>query len=63
VGQEFGWYNELNVCLYNLSQNIFMETITYLPLVSMDYFSFIQDKLEHIRPCVLQVNLFMYISN
>lgn len=54
VGQEFGWYNELNVCLYNLSQNIFMETITYLPLVSMDYFSFIQDKLEHIRPCVLQ---------
>ncbi|KAH8388594.1 hypothetical protein KR093_010891 [Drosophila rubida] len=54
VGQEFGWYNELNVCLYNLSQNIFMETITYLPLVSMDYFTFIQDKLEHIRPCVLQ---------
>ncbi|KAH8312815.1 hypothetical protein KR044_013053 [Drosophila immigrans] len=54
VGQEFGWYNELNVCLYNLSQNIFMETITYLPLVAMDYFTFIQDKLEHIRPCVLQ---------
>ncbi|XP_017874153.1 PREDICTED: uncharacterized protein LOC108621381 [Drosophila arizonae] len=54
VAQEFGWYNELNVCLYNLSENIFMETITYLPHVSMDYFTFIQDKLEHIRPCVLQ---------
>ncbi|EDV94385.1 uncharacterized protein LOC6567740 [Drosophila grimshawi] len=54
VAQEFGWYNELNVCLYNLSECIFMETITYLPLVSMDYFTFIQEKLEHIRPCVLQ---------
>ncbi|KAH8294088.1 hypothetical protein KR054_008343 [Drosophila jambulina] len=54
VAQEFGWYNELNVCLYNLSENIFMETITYLPHVSMDYFAFIQEKLDHIRPCVLQ---------
>ncbi|XP_017020460.1 uncharacterized protein ca [Drosophila kikkawai] len=54
VAQEFGWYNELNVCLYNLSENIFMESITYLPHVSMDYFAFIQDKLDHIRPCVLQ---------
>ncbi|KAH8417883.1 hypothetical protein KR222_007776 [Zaprionus bogoriensis] len=54
AAQEFGWYNELNVCLYNLSQNIFMETITYLPMVSMDYFTFIQDKLEFLRPCVLQ---------
>ncbi|XP_026851118.1 uncharacterized protein LOC6588667 [Drosophila persimilis] len=53
VAQEFGWYNELNVCLYNLSETIFMETITYLPHVSMDYFAFIQEKLEHIRPCVL----------
>ncbi|KAH8326627.1 hypothetical protein KR067_011033, partial [Drosophila pandora] len=54
VAQEFGWYNELNVCLYNLSENIFMETITFLPHVSMDYFGFIQEKLDHIRPCVLQ---------
>ncbi|KAH8383189.1 hypothetical protein KR009_007193 [Drosophila setifemur] len=54
VAQEFGWYNELNVCLYNLSENIFMETITYLPHVSMDYFAFIQEKLDHIRPCVLE---------
>ncbi|XP_034663639.1 uncharacterized protein LOC117898391 [Drosophila subobscura] len=54
VAQEFGWYNELNVCLYNLSESIFMETITYLPHVSMDYFAFIQEKLDHIRPCVLQ---------
>ncbi|KAH8294765.1 hypothetical protein KR018_002629, partial [Drosophila ironensis] len=54
VAQEFGWYNELNVCLYNLSESIFMETITYLPHVSMDYFAFIQEKLAHIRPCVLQ---------
>lgn len=67
VAQEFGWYNELNVCLYNLSENIFMETITFLPHVSMDYFGFIQEKLDHIRPCVLQVayninNIFYPIS-
>lgn len=62
VAQEFGWYNELNVCLYNLSQNIFMETITYLPMVSMDYFNFIQDKLEYLRPCVLQVWNLIYLS-
>lgn len=61
VAQEFGWYNELNVCLYNLSQNIFMETITYLPMVSMDYFNFIQDKLEYLRPCVLQVWNLIYL--
>lgn len=58
VAQEFGWYNELNVCLYNLSESIFMESITYLPHVSMDYFAFIQEKLDHIRPCVLQVRIF-----
>ncbi|ALC46921.1 ca [Drosophila busckii] len=54
VAQEFGWYNELNVCLYNLSECLFMETITYLPYVAMEFFCFIQNKLEHIRPCVLQ---------
>ncbi|XP_030371281.1 uncharacterized protein LOC115621712 [Scaptodrosophila lebanonensis] len=54
VAQEFGWYNELNVCLYNLSEDIFVEAITYLPHVSMDYFAFIQEKLENVRPCVLQ---------
>ncbi|EDW83017.2 uncharacterized protein Dwil_GK22629 [Drosophila willistoni] len=54
VAQEFGWYNELNVCLFNLSEPLFMETIGYLPQVSMDYFAFVQEKIEHIRPCVLQ---------
>lgn len=63
VAQEFGWYNELNVCLYNLSENIFLETITYLPHVSMDYFAFIQEKLHHIRPCVLQVmTIFLHLQ-
>ncbi|XP_055848616.1 uncharacterized protein LOC129913788 isoform X2 [Episyrphus balteatus] len=54
VGQEFGWYSELNVCLYNLSEPIFMESITYLSHVALDYFNFIQDKLENIRECVLK---------
>ncbi|XP_050340209.1 uncharacterized protein LOC126766471 isoform X2 [Bactrocera neohumeralis] len=54
VGQEFGWYTEMNVCLYNLSEPIFAETITYLPQVAVDYFGFIQDKLPNIRHCVLE---------
>ncbi|XP_073817461.1 RCC1 and BTB domain containing protein claret [Musca autumnalis] len=54
VGQEFGWYSEVNVCLYNLSEIMFTETITYLPNVAIDYFAFIQDKLQNIRPSVLR---------
>ncbi|XP_067619024.1 uncharacterized protein ca isoform X2 [Eurosta solidaginis] len=54
VGQEFGWYTEMNVCLYNLSESIFAETITYLPQVAVDYFGFIQEKLPNIRHCVLK---------
>ncbi|XP_055923460.1 uncharacterized protein LOC129953936 isoform X2 [Eupeodes corollae] len=49
-----GWYSELNVCLYNLSEPIFMECITYLSHVALDYFNFLQDKLENIRECVLK---------
>ncbi|XP_075169740.1 RCC1 and BTB domain containing protein claret [Haematobia irritans] len=54
VGQEFGWYSEVNVCLYNLSDTMFTETLTYLPSVTMGYFAFIQEKLQHIRPSVLK---------
>ncbi|XP_037821556.1 uncharacterized protein LOC119610431 isoform X1 [Lucilia sericata] len=54
VGQEFGWYTELNVCLYNLSESMFTETITYLPSIAVDYFTFIQEKLPQIRPSVLK---------
>uniref|UniRef100_A0A0A1XQW8 X-linked retinitis pigmentosa GTPase regulator homolog n=1 Tax=Zeugodacus cucurbitae TaxID=28588 RepID=A0A0A1XQW8_ZEUCU len=54
VGQEFGWYTEMNVCLYNLSEPIFAETITYLPQIAVDYFAFIQEKLPNIRHCVLE---------
>ncbi|XP_036324147.1 uncharacterized protein LOC118737630 isoform X2 [Rhagoletis pomonella] len=54
VGQEFGWYTEMNVCLYNLSELMFAETITYLPQVAVDYFGFIQEKLPNIRHCVLK---------
>ncbi|XP_065372533.1 uncharacterized protein ca isoform X2 [Calliphora vicina] len=50
VGQEF----ELNVCLYNLSESMFTETITYLPSIAVDYFTFIQEKLPQIRPSVLK---------
>ncbi|XP_013097207.2 uncharacterized protein LOC106080378 [Stomoxys calcitrans] len=54
VGQEFGWYSEVNVCLYNLSDTMFTETITYLPSVTMGYFGFVQEKLQQIRPSVLR---------
>lgn len=50
-----GWYTELNVCLYNLSDSMFTETITYLPSIAVDYFNFIQEKLPLIRPSVLKV--------
>ncbi|XP_037955224.1 uncharacterized protein LOC119685097 isoform X2 [Teleopsis dalmanni] len=50
VGQEF----ELNVCLYNLSEDIFTETITYMPQISVDYFLFLQEKLKNIRTSVLK---------
>ncbi|XP_054728127.1 uncharacterized protein LOC129237413 isoform X1 [Anastrepha obliqua] len=49
-----GWYTEMNVCLYNLSEPMFAETITYLPQVSVDFFGFIQEKLPNIRHCVLK---------
>lgn len=50
-----GWYTEMNVCLYNLSDCLFRETITYLPSIAVDYFAFIQEKMSQIRPSVLKV--------
>ncbi|KAL9893666.1 RCC1 and BTB domain containing protein claret isoform 1-T1 [Glossina fuscipes fuscipes] len=54
VGQEFGWYTELNACLYNASELIFVETISYVPNIAIDYFAFIQEKMFTIRPQVLE---------
>lgn len=45
----------MNCCLYNTSENIFMETLTYLPKVASDYFEFIHEKINSIRPVVLKV--------
>uniref|UniRef100_A0A1A9WJQ0 Uncharacterized protein n=1 Tax=Glossina brevipalpis TaxID=37001 RepID=A0A1A9WJQ0_9MUSC len=56
VGQEFGWYTELNACLYNSSEFIFVETISYVPNIAIDYFTFIQEKMYAIRPKVLEVS-------
>lgn len=54
--QEFGWYNEFNKILTNLSDVMFMECIIYMYSVSLDYFKIIQHKLDTIEGAVLEVS-------
>ncbi|XP_055379185.1 uncharacterized protein LOC129610598 [Condylostylus longicornis] len=54
ANQEFGFYSELNVCLYNLTEPIFVESITYLHRTAHDYFDIIESKMNKILPNVLE---------
>lgn len=47
--------NEINVFAYNLSDEIFMETIIYLQNFGLDYFEFIRNNLDKFDEVLLEV--------
>lgn len=47
--------NEITVMLYNLSSEIFMESIIYLQNYALDYFEIIRSNLEKLDVTVLEV--------
>lgn len=47
--------NEINVFVYNLSDEIFMETIIYLQNFGLDYFEFIRTNLNKFDEVLLEV--------
>lgn len=48
--------NEVNVFMYNLSDEIFMETIIYLQNFGLDYFEFIRTNLDKFDEVLLEVS-------
>lgn len=48
--------NEINVFMYNLSDEIFMETIIYLQNFGLDYFEFIRLNLDKFDEILLEVS-------
>lgn len=47
--------NEMQVMLFNLSEEIFMESIIYLQNYALDYFEIIRTNLDKLDDVVLQV--------
>lgn len=47
--------NEMNVFIFNLSDEIFMETIIYLQNFGLDYFEVIRNNLEKFDEALLEV--------
>lgn len=47
--------NEMNVFMYNLSDEIFMETIIYLQNFGLDYFEVIRTNLDKFDEKLLEV--------
>ncbi|GAB0090587.1 uncharacterized protein DMENIID0001_053250 [Sergentomyia squamirostris] len=52
IAQEFG--TDINYLLYNLADEIFMEGITYLPSVSINYFNAIKRSVQRFSVYVLE---------
>lgn len=50
--------NEIQVMLFNLSEEIFMESIIYLQNYALDYFEIIRANLDKLDEVVLQVSHF-----
>lgn len=51
--------NEMNVFVFNLSDEIFMETIIYLQNFGLDYFEVIRTNLDKFDEPLLRVSLAM----
>ncbi|XP_055699615.1 uncharacterized protein LOC129799608 isoform X2 [Phlebotomus papatasi] len=52
IAQEFG--TDINYLLYNLSDEMFMECISYLPSISIDYFNSIKKSVQRFSVYVLE---------
>ncbi|XP_059611109.1 uncharacterized protein LOC132258029 isoform X2 [Phlebotomus argentipes] len=52
IAQEFG--TDINYLLYNLSDEMFMECITYLPSISIDYFASVKRSVQRFSVYVLE---------
>ena len=55
--------NEMKIFMYNLSDEIFMESIIYLQNHSMDYFEIIRSNMERFDVTVLEVFIFETWNN
>uniref|UniRef100_A0A6B2ENE5 E3 ubiquitin-protein ligase herc2 n=1 Tax=Phlebotomus kandelakii TaxID=1109342 RepID=A0A6B2ENE5_9DIPT len=52
IAQEFG--TDINYLLYNLSDEMFMECITYLPSISIEYFNSVKNHVQRFSIYVLE---------